>query len=90
MISGNRIKGLNINKKKILNFSSYYLKKLVMNQNENKISKKQQQINKLEMELARYSTNARKRDTRKKILLGAFLLNKMNSDPNYRFAPSQK
>lgn len=47
-----------------------------------RISKRQQAINSLEEELTKDSGKKRKQDTRRKILLGAYLISKMRADPN--------
>lgn len=49
----------------------------------NKISKKQQQINKLEQQLAKDNVRKRKDDTRRKILLGALIMGKMQNNSKY-------
>ena len=46
------------------------------------IYKRQQAINSIEEELTKESCKKRKQDTRKKILLGAYLISKMRDDPN--------
>ncbi len=46
------------------------------------ISKREQAINSVEEELAKNNAKKRKQDTRKKILLGAYLMTKMNQNPN--------
>ena len=48
-----------------------------------KISKKQQQINKLEQELAKSTLQKRKDDTRRKILIGAMIIGKTKNDPEF-------
>ena len=48
----------------------------------NNISKRQQAINSIEEELTKDSGKKRKQDTRRKILLGAYLIGKMRTDPN--------
>ncbi|MEM7761337.1 MAG: mobilization protein [Cyanobacteria bacterium P01_A01_bin.40] len=48
----------------------------------NRISKRQQAINSIEEELTKESSKKRKQDTRRKILLGAYLISKMRADPN--------
>lgn len=49
-----------------------------------KISKKQQQINKLEQELAKSTLQKRKDDTRRKILIGAMIIGKTKNDPGFK------
>lgn len=49
-----------------------------------KINKKQQQINKLEQELAKTTLQKRKDDTRRKILIGAMIIGKINQDPTFK------
>lgn len=48
----------------------------------NNISQRQQAINSIEEELAKESGKKRKQDTRRKILLGAYLIGKMRNNPN--------
>ena len=45
------------------------------------ISKRQQSINSFEEELSKNNAKKRKQDTRKKILLGTYLMTKMNHNP---------
>lgn len=45
------------------------------------ISKRQQKINSLEQELAKSQNKSRKEDTRRKILIGAMILGKMQNNP---------
>lgn len=46
------------------------------------ISKREQAINSIEEELAKNNAKKRKQDTRKKILLGAYLMSLMRQNPN--------
>ena len=46
------------------------------------ISRRQQAINSIESELTKDSAKKRKQDTRKKILLGAYLISQMRDNPN--------
>ena len=46
------------------------------------ITRREQRINSLESELAKDHAKKRKQDTRKKILLGAYLINQMRRNPN--------
>ncbi|MEL6578660.1 MAG: hypothetical protein AAFQ14_02820 [Cyanobacteria bacterium J06621_12] len=46
------------------------------------IDRRQQGINSIEEELAKESVKKRKQDTRKKILLGAYLIGQMRDNPN--------
>lgn len=46
------------------------------------ITRREQKINSLEEELAKNSAKKRKQDTRKKILLGAYLIGQMRHNPN--------
>lgn len=46
------------------------------------ISVRQQGINSIEEELSKNNAKKRKQDTRRKILLGAYLITKMNQNPN--------
>lgn len=46
------------------------------------ISIRQQGINSIEEELSKNNAKKRKQDTRRKILLGAYLITKMNQNPN--------
>ncbi|MEM6611608.1 MAG: hypothetical protein AAF652_05020 [Cyanobacteria bacterium P01_C01_bin.72] len=46
------------------------------------ITRREQKINSLEEELAKDYAKKRKQDTRKKILLGAYLISQMHQNPN--------
>lgn len=46
------------------------------------ITKRQQAINAVEEELSKNNALKRKQDTRRKILLGAYLITKMRQNPN--------
>ena len=46
------------------------------------ITKRQQGINAVEEELSKNNAKKRKQDTRRKILLGAYLITKMRQNPN--------
>ena len=46
------------------------------------ISKREQAINSIEEDLAKNNAKKRKQDTRKKILLGAYLMSLMRQNPN--------
>lgn len=50
----------------------------------NDITKRQQKINAFEEELAKSQNKLRKEDTRRKILVGAMILNKMENNPQLR------
>ena len=48
------------------------------------ISRRQQAINSVEEELSKNNAKKRKHDTRRKIILGAYLINKMCQNPNLK------
>lgn len=48
------------------------------------ISKRQQSINSFEEELSKNNAKKRKQDTRKKILLGAYLMRLMENNPHLK------
>lgn len=48
------------------------------------ISKRQQSINSIEEELSKNNAKKRKQDTRKKILLGAYLMRLMEHNPHLK------
>lgn len=47
------------------------------------ISRRQQAINSVEEELSKNNAKKRKQDTRRKILLGAYLINRMCQNPDF-------